>query len=69
MNDSASTPNIMVVDDTPSAINLLEDILQKRGCHVSSFSRGCMALAAAVVQPPDLILLDITMPEMNGYEV
>ena len=69
MNDLDSSPNIMVVDDTPSATNLLENILRKRGCQVSSFSQGRMALAAATTQPPDLILLDITMPEMNGYEV
>lgn len=69
MSDLESTPNIMVVDDTPSAASLLENILRKRGCQVSSFFRGRMALAAAAIKPPDLILLDITMPEMDGYEV
>jgi phosphoserine phosphatase RsbU/P len=62
-------PNIMVVDDTPSACNLLENILRKRGCQVCSYPGGHTALAAAAARPPDLILLDVAMPEMNGYEV
>src|SRR5208283_3004799 len=39
------------------------------GCEVRSFPLGRLALAAAMKSPPDLILLDINMPEMNGYEV
>ena len=61
--------NIMVVDDQPANLKLLEDMLGQQGYRVRSFPRGRLALSAAAQQPPDLILLDITMPEMNGYEV
>ena len=61
--------NIMVVDDNPANLKLLEDVLFKHGYDIRSFPRGRLALAAAEQEPPDLILLDINMPEMNGYEV
>jgi two-component system sensor histidine kinase/response regulator len=61
--------DIMVVDDNPANLKLLEDMLLQRGLEVRSFPRGRLALAAADRKPPDLILLDINMPEMNGYEV
>src|ERR1700734_266243 len=61
--------SIMVVDDQPANLKLLEDILKVRGYKVRSFPRGRLALAAAVQNPPDLFLLDINMPEMNGYEL
>src|ERR1700736_3894548 len=61
--------NIMVVDDNPANLRLLEDMLRQHGYEVRSFPRGRLALAAADQEPPDLILLDINMPEMNGYEV
>jgi CheY-like chemotaxis protein len=60
---------IRVVDDQPANLKLMEDMLRGQGYGVRSFLRGRMALAAAVDQPPDLILLDISMPEMNGFEV
>ena len=59
----------MVVDDNPANLKLLEDMLRQHGYEVRSFPRGRLALAAADQEPPDLILLDINMPEMNGYEV
>jgi CheY-like chemotaxis protein len=61
--------NIMIVDDNPANLKLLEDMLRQSGYEVRSFPRGRLALAAANYEPPDLILLDINMPEMNGYEV
>jgi DNA-binding response OmpR family regulator len=62
-------PNIMVVDDQPANLKLLEDLLTQQGYAVRSFPRGRLALDAAVRKVPDLILLDINMPEMNGFEV
>ena len=59
----------MVVDDTPENLKLLETMLLDRGYRVQAFPRGELALNAASRNPPDLILLDITMPGMNGYEV
>jgi|HubBroStandDraft_4_1064222.scaffolds.fasta_scaffold61107_2 CheY-like chemotaxis protein len=61
--------NIMVVDDNPANLKLLEDMLRQRGYEVRSFPRGRLALDGAEQEPPDLFLLDINMPEMNGYEV
>ena len=68
--DSVPHPGtIMVVDDNPANLKLLEDMLWQQGHEVLSFPRGRLALAEAARNPPDLILLDINMPEMNGYEV
>lgn len=61
--------NIMIVDDNPANLKLLEDMLLQSGSHVRSFPRGRLALAAATMNPPDLFLLDINMPEMSGYEL
>ena len=60
---------VMIVDDNPTNLKLLEDMLLQQGHEVRSFPLGRLALAAATQHPPDLILLDITMPEMSGFEV
>ena len=66
---AAEPPKIMVVDDTVANLKLLEEMLGKQGYLVRSFPRGRLALAAAARELPDLILLDIQMPEMDGFEV
>jgi response regulator RpfG family c-di-GMP phosphodiesterase len=60
---------IMLVDDTPAYLILLEDILQSQQYEVQSFPGGRLALTAVDLEPPDLILLDVNMPGMDGYEV
>jgi len=69
MSAEESSFSIMVVDDQPDNLRLLEEMLQKKGYQVRSFPRGRMALASAAQRPPALVLLDVNMPEMNGYEV
>ncbi|MEH2443447.1 GGDEF domain-containing response regulator [Nostoc sp.] len=66
---SASETNILIVDDTPDNLRLLTKILESQGYIIRKSLNGRMALQAAYRYPPDLILLDINMPEMNGYEV
>jgi putative two-component system response regulator len=67
--NGAGARYIMVVDDQPFNLKLMEDILVLQGYEVRSFPRGRLALAAVTENPPDLILLDVTMPEMDGFEV
>ncbi|NQE35151.1 ATP-binding protein [Microcoleus asticus] len=70
-NQQPRTPlgNILVVDDTAENLRLLSTMLNQRGYTPRCVINGKMALRACNSNPPDLILLDIMMPEMNGYEV
>lgn len=60
---------IMVVDDTPANLNILRLMLQGKGHRVLAFPDGRAALNAMTINPPDLIMLDVMMPEMSGFEV
>jgi putative two-component system response regulator len=66
---TANTDYILAVDDTPASLRLLTDILSGEGYSVRSAINGELALKAAASQPPQLILLDVNMPEMDGFEV
>jgi signal transduction histidine kinase len=61
--------NILVVDDTPDNLRLLSAVLTAQGYDVRKALSGKMALTACQTKIPDLILLDINMPEMDGYQV
>lgn len=65
----AAQTNILIVDDTPDNLRLLAKILESQGYIVRKALNGRMALQGVHRDPPSLILLDINMPEMNGYEV
>lgn len=60
---------ILVVDDTPMNVKMLADILTFKGYQVSTAAGGRLALLALKQEVPDLVLLDVMMPDMNGYEV
>jgi len=61
--------NILVVDDEPAALKLLKDILSTEGFRVRLFNNGGLALRSVEAEIPELILLDIRMPGMDGFEV
>lgn len=64
-----SPDEILIVDDTPANLRLLTQMLVQRSHVVRAVTSGARALDSARSNPPSLILLDIRMPEMNGYEV
>ncbi len=66
---TADTDYILAVDDTPASLRLLTDILNAEGYQVRSAINGELALRAAAAQPPQLVLLDVSMPGMDGFEV
>jgi two-component system sensor histidine kinase/response regulator len=60
---------IMIIDDEAENLNVLEDMLRQENWDVRAFPAGDLALEAARDEPPDLVLLDIRMPGLDGYEV
>ncbi|KPA13879.1 response regulator receiver sensor signal transduction histidine kinase [Candidatus Magnetomorum sp. HK-1] len=60
---------IMIVDDEPANLNILDYMLHSEGYNIAAFPRGDLALKAALNKQPDLVLLDIRMPVMDGYEL
>jgi signal transduction histidine kinase len=64
-----TVPNILIVDDTPANLLLLASMLKERGYQPRTVSSGERALEAARLLRPDLILLDVNMPGMDGFEV
>ena len=61
--------NILIIDDKPANLRLLTDMLTQTGHTVRPVPGGKMGLRAAATEPPDLVLLDIKMPEMDGFAV
>jgi PAS domain S-box-containing protein len=66
---SAAHANLLLVDDQPDNLRVLSAILAGKGYKIRKAISGEIALDAIATQPPELILLDIKMPGMNGYEV
>ncbi|NJS11093.1 MAG: PAS domain-containing protein [Microcoleus sp. CSU_2_2] len=66
---TALKQNILMVDDHPESLHLLSQLLSKQGYQVRPTRDGELALKSAQKTPPDLILLDIMMPDMNGYQI
>lgn len=63
------TGSILIVDDIPENLQLLSQMLEANGYRVRTVTNGKRALTSVSIDAPDLILLDIAMPEMNGYDV
>lgn len=66
---ATSKADILVIDDTPENLALLSQILKDKGYKVRSVTKPSTGLRGARAAPPDLILLDVKMPDMDGYEV
>ncbi|OGO49468.1 MAG: DNA-binding response regulator [Chloroflexi bacterium RBG_16_64_43] len=62
-------PHVLVIDDEPQILRALRTILGARQFRVSTASRGEEGLALAAAQPPDLVILDLTLPDIDGFEV
>jgi class 3 adenylate cyclase len=69
MDSRNAVAKILVVDDVPENVRLLEAVLVPRGYEVVSAQNGADALGLVELEKPDLILLDVVMPEMDGYAV
>jgi PAS domain S-box-containing protein len=66
---AGSTPTVLVVDDDPAAVELVTDLLTLQGFRVMAAYDGHQGIAAALAQRPDVIVLDLIMPGLNGFEV
>jgi CheY-like chemotaxis protein len=60
---------VLVVDDTPHNVKLLADLLEIKGYAVATAVNGEEALAKVAADPPDLVLLDVMMPHVDGWEM
>ncbi|MDH5246186.1 MAG: response regulator [Betaproteobacteria bacterium] len=65
----STTAKILVVDDTPANVKLLGDLLASRGYAIATAANGEEALAKVAAEKPDLVLLDVMMPGISGYDV
>ncbi len=68
MAASSKRPTVLVVDDEPFNLSLMDEILNKNYT-IQKANNGPEALELAFAAPPDLILIDVMMPNMDGYEV
>ena len=69
MTDSDRIPQVLVVDDEPNIRELVQVALKFHGCSVSTAATGRDALRQAEAARPDLIVLDVMLPDMDGFEV
>ena len=65
----SSQPHILVIDDEPQILRALRTILVARQYRVSTASRGEEGLALAAAEIPDLVILDLALPDMDGIQV
>ncbi len=68
MPEAAANQSVLIVDDDPRIREVLVSFLQRMGLQCRTASNGLEALQAVAAAPPDLILLDIMMPELDGIE-
>jgi len=64
-----SSPRILVADDEPALLRLLEFVLGRRGFIIQGVTNGNAAIEVLKAESPDLVILDVMMPGLDGYEV
>ncbi|HZB86324.1 MAG TPA: response regulator [Gaiellaceae bacterium] len=69
MSESLQRPLVLVADDDPDILTLVRFRLEREGCDVVGASDGQAALDLALEREPDVAVLDVTMPRLDGYEV
>ena len=69
MADDVQGNSVLIVDDAPENLRLLAAVLKRGGLVPRPVASGRLAIEAAVADPPDLVLLDVCMPEMSGVDV
>ena len=69
MSETAGRPKVLVVADDPKVTSFLEGLLAAQGCQVRTARDGSKALRAVANEPPDVILMDILLPDVDGVEV
>ena len=69
MTDSDRIPQVLVVDDEPNIRELVQVALKFHGCAVTTAATGTDALRQAEAAQPDLIVLDVVLPDLDGFEV
>ncbi len=69
MNEQTAPPTVLIVDDMPDNVSILKHFLSKAGCRVLTARNGEEGIYSAMQHHPDLILLDVMMPGMDGFEV
>jgi len=67
--DGSESASVLVVDDEPQNVLLLKDLLESKGYTVCTATDGEVGLTLALERVPDVILLDVMMPRLNGFEV
>jgi two-component system, sensor histidine kinase and response regulator len=65
----SDTNRILIVDDSPEILSIVDAILSSAGYEVIAYTDGLVALQIMALMPPDLIILDINMPQIDGYEM
>lgn len=69
MSATETEPTILLADDDADIRELLRTLLEGRGCRIIEASNGAAALEKILEEEPDLVVLDVMMPEVNGWEV
>jgi putative two-component system response regulator len=69
MQNEVADSAVMIIDDGAANLKILSSLMKSCGYQVQTFLRGRTAIEAALLNPPDLFLLDVSMPEMDGFEV